>query len=253
MNTTHNFGWLRDLPDQRDYIFTAKLTNVKLPASVDLRANCPPVYDQGNLGSCTANAIGAHLDYDRKKQGETLITPSRLFIYYNERKAMNTVKSDSGASIRASVKTIVKQGACPEVDWHYDVLKFAKKPTAICYSTALQFEGLTYKRVLRSVTDMQTVLASGLPFVIGFTVYDSFESDATNKTGVMTMPAPTESVLGGHAVLVVGYTTRNGAPYWICRNSWGTGWGDKGYFYMPQQYLMDSKLSSDFWVLETVK
>lgn len=253
MNTPQRtFGWLRDLPDQRDYQFIPK-SNITLPVSVDLRPQMPAVYDQGQLGSCTANAIAAHLDFDRKLQNEKEITPSRLFIYYNERNAMNTVKSDSGASIRASIKAVVKFGAVPESEWPYDISKFTKRPLKALFTEAVNNEGVTYRRVLRTSNDMKSVLAGGLPFTIGFTVYDSFESSATSKTGVMTMPASSESVLGGHAVLVVGYTTKNGAPYWICRNSWGSSWGDNGYFYMPEQYLLDSKLSSDFWVLQTVK
>lgn len=253
MTVKHFFGWLPDLPDQRDFIYKPTLAIGTLPVSVDLRSSMPPVYDQGQLGSCTANSIAAHLDFDRKKQGETLITPSRLFIYYNERKDQHTTKSDAGSTIRESVKAVKKYGACPESEWPYVISKFASKPTAGSYTDALKFEALTYQKILRSVNDMMTCLANGLPFAIGFTVYDSFESDATAKTGIMTMPAASESVLGGHAVLVCGYIQINGQPYWIVRNSWGASWGDKGYFYMPQQYLLNSQLSSDFWVVQTVK
>lgn len=255
MNTNtqnHGFGWIKDLPDQRDYIYKVTAP-VQLPAEVDLRSKMPTVYDQGQLGSCTANAIAAHLDFDRQKQGESMITPSRLFIYYNERKDQNTVKSDSGASIRESVKTIVKMGACPESEWTYDINKFTKKPLKQCFTDAVKYEGLTYQKVLPNVTTMKQVLASGLPFTIGFTVYESFESDAVASNGIMPMPKSSEAVLGGHAVLVVGYTTKNGQNYWIVRNSWGADWGDKGYFYMPEQYLLNADLASDFWVLQTVK
>lgn len=252
MNTNHKYGWLPQLPDQRDYTFTVQ-KNTILPVNVDLRNSLPPVYDQGQLGSCTANAIAAHLDFDREKQGENFITPSRLFIYYNERKDQGTIKSDAGSTIRESVKAVVKYGAATEAEWPYDVSKFTKRPLRVVFTDALKYQGLTYRAVKRSAADMQGVLASGLPFVIGFTVYDSFESDAVAKSGILPMPAATESVLGGHAVLVCGYTTLNSQPYWIIRNSWGASWGDKGYFYMPQAYLLDSKLSSDFWVLQTVK
>lgn len=251
MNKTHAYGWVRELPDQRDFHFLA-LPTVNLPISVDLRPQMVPVYDQGQLGSCTANAIAAHLDFNRKKQGEPTINPSRLFIYYNERLAQNTIRSDSGATIRESVKAVVNYGACPETEVPYDISKFTKKPSKTAYSDAIKCKALQYMKVARDVIDMKTCLADGLPFVIGISVYDSFESSAVAKTGMMPMPTKKESVLGGHAVLVVGYKTINNEPYWIVRNSWGTAWGDKGYFYMPQAYLMDAGLSSDFWTLETV-
>jgi C1A family cysteine protease len=251
-NTIHKYGWVKDLPDQRDYIYKI-VTPVKLPPMVDLRSGLSPVYDQGELGSCTANAISAHLDFDRKKQGEQFISPSRLFIYYNERKDQGTVCSDSGATIRESIKTVVKAGACPEADWPYDTNQFTHKPTKQCYTDAVKYEGLTYQSIPRNVSIMQQCLAGGLPFVIGISVYDSFESSAVSKSGIVPMPANSEQLLGGHAVLVVGYTIKNKAPYWIVRNSWGESWGDKGYFYLPQKYLLDANLSSDFWVLQTVK
>lgn len=251
MTTTHAYGWLRDIPDQRDFIYAPSTAAV--PVSADLRSGLPPVYDQGQLGSCTANAIAAHLDFDRHKQGEAFITPSRLFIYYNERKDQGTTKSDAGSTIRESVKAVVKYGACQESLWPYIVSKFASKPTKPDYTAALKYEGLTYQSIARDANTMQACLASGLPFVIGFTVYESFESAAVAKNGIVPLPAASESVLGGHAVLVCGYTTINGQSYWIVRNSWGASWGDKGYFYMPQSYLLNSKLSSDFWVLQTVK
>lgn len=253
MNITHKYGWLRELPDQRDIQFTIAKTVTSLPISVDLRLNMPAVYDQGDLGSCTANAIAAHLDFDRWKQGEAFLAPSRLFIYYNERKDQGTVKSDAGSTIRESVKAVVKYGACSELDWPYVEAKFAKRPLKGTFTEAIQYQGLTYQAVKRDLNTMMNCLANGLPFVAGFTVYTSFESNSTAKTGIMTLPAASESVLGGHAILVVGYTNIKSQPYWIVRNSWGTDWGDKGYFYMPQSYLLNTKLSSDFWVLQTVK
>lgn len=249
---THTFGWKRDLPDIRDYKFVPQAT-VALPQSVDLRSNMPPIYDQGQLGSCTANAVAAHLDFERSKQGEAFITPSRLFIYYNERVIENTVDSDSGATIRDSIKSVVTYGAPHETTVPYVISKFAHKPSKTAYTQAIKYEALQYQSVAPSVTDMKTCLASGNPFVVGFTVYSSFESHAVASTGVMPMPSKSESVLGGHAVTVVGYKLIDSKPYWIARNSWGTGWGDKGYFYMPESYLTNNQLSGDFWTLTSVK
>lgn len=244
----HYFGWRPDLPDQRDLVY--KPSGTALPSLVDLRSGMPVVYNQGQLGSCTANAIAAHLDFNRHKQGEAFITPSRLFIYYNERVAEGTITSDSGATIRDSVKAVVSFGAPSEVVWPYKVSAYKVKPTTAAYSAGALDEAVQYQRVNRSQADLQTCLAEGYPFVIGISVYASFES--IGASGIMPMPQPKEQMLGGHALCVVGYKELSGKLYFIVRNSWGASWGDHGYFYMPAGYLLDSKLSSDFWTLRKV-
>lgn len=247
MSDQHSYGWLPDETDERDLVAKPDLS--RIPSTIDLRTHMPPIYDQGQLGSCTANAVAAALDYQRVHQAEPLINPSRLFIYYNERKDQKTVKEDSGATIRESVKAVKSYGACPEKEWPYQISKFTNKPSKQAYKDALDYEALLYQRVQRTTADIQAVLAGGDPVVIGINVYESFESSAVAKSGQVPMPAKGESLLGGHAVLVVGY--ENGK--WICRNSWGSDWGDRGYFYMPEEYLLDTKLSSDFWVITKTK
>jgi C1A family cysteine protease len=246
---SYKYGWKPDRPDFRDYIYELPSTQI-LPTSVDLRSNCPPVYDQGQLGSCTANAIAGALEYDQIKQRETPFTPSRLLIYYDERKMEGTINSDSGAAIRDGVKIVNQQGACPEAEWPYDISQFAVSPPAQCYVDAAKYKAVVYQRIPRSLSLMKSCLASGYPFVLGFTVYDSFESSQVAQTGVMPMPSPGESVLGGHAVLAVGYD--DSKQMWTVRNSWGSSWGAQGYFYMPYAYLLNSGLSSDFWTIRSV-
>jgi C1A family cysteine protease len=246
------YGWMRDLPDARDYLYAAPLDKFAtgLPANVDLRPQCPPVYDQGQLGSCTANGIAAAIEFDQRKQGNKEFVPSRLFIYYNERVIEGTVSQDSGAQIRDGVKVVAKLGAPPETDWPYNIAKFAQKPPAQAYTDALQDLATSYTRVTQNLAQMQGCLADGYPFVFGFTVYQSFESQAVAKTGIVPMPAPGESVLGGHCVVAVGYN--NPTRQFIVRNSWGTGWGLSGYFMMPYEYLISTNLASDFWTIRSV-
>ena len=154
------------------------------PASVDLRPQCPPVYDQGQLGSCTANAIAAAIQFERMKQQlAQIFTPSRLFIYYNERVIEHTVASDSGAQIRDGIKTVAQQGDCPETEWPYVITKFKTKPTQSCYADALKYKAVSYQRLTPALAQLKGCLASGYPFVFGFTVYESFESPQTAKTG----------------------------------------------------------------------
>jgi len=224
----------------------------KLPPSVDLRSQCPPtVYDQGQLGSCTANAIGGAFEFGLLKQGLPDFMPSRLFIYYNERVIEGTVGSDSGAMIRDGIKSVNKQGVCSEDDWKYDIERFTEKPPASCYQAALDKQALAYQRIPQTLNQLRGCLAHGFPFVFGFTVYESFESSEVARTGEAPLPSAGESVLGGHAVLAVGYDDATGR--FKIRNSWGPNWGDGGYFTLPYPYLTDRGLASDFWMISQVE
>lgn len=244
-----HYGYIPDQRDQRDLTYTPDL--MALPNEVDLRPQCPPVYDQGALGSCTSNAIAAAIEFDRKLQGLPDFVPSRLFIYYNERKMEGTIQSDAGASIRDGIKSVNKVGACPEDEWPYNIPMFTQEPTAQCYTDAKLHLALQYSRVSRQLGHMRQCLASGFGFVFGFTVYESFESSEVAQTGIVPMPSLDESVLGGHAVVAVGYD--NIAHQFIVRNSWGTGWGMGGYCLMPYAYLLNNNLSSDFWTIRVVE
>jgi C1A family cysteine protease len=246
------FGWVPDLPDHRDQLYAAPApTIMALPAKVDLRNQCPPVYDQGQLGSCTGNAIaGAHQFDQMKEAANKAFAPSRLFIYYNERVIEGTVASDSGAQIRDGIKSVGQSGVCPETEWQYDITKFAVKPPPQSYTDAAKNKAIQYQRVARNLSQMKGCLAAGFPFVFGFTVYESFESPQVAQTGIVPMPAPKESVVGGHAVMAAGYD--DSQQSFIVRNSWGTGWGLKGYFMMPYAYLLDANLSDDFWTIRLV-
>jgi C1A family cysteine protease len=246
------YGWIPDLPDHRDHLFAATPEMLgNLPPAVDLRAACPAVYDQGDLGSCTANAIAGAIQFEQIKQAlATTFEPSRLFIYYNERAIEGTVDSDSGAMIRDGIKSVAAQGAPPETDWPYDVAQFAVQPPPSAYADAAAHKLLQYQRVWPRLNQFKSCLAAGFPFVFGFTVYESFESDTVTATGVVPMPSALESALGGHAVMAVGYD--DSQTRLIVRNSWGSGWGQAGYFTMPYAYVLDSDLASDFWTLRSV-
>ena len=164
----HSYGWVPDIPDQRDIPYTAPLnTLVKLPAFVDLRDGFPTPYDQGNLGSCTANALAGLMQFVQKKEGMADFTPSRLFIYYEERKREHTITSDSGAMLRDGMKVLHTVGAPPETLWPYDITKFTVLPPAKAYATASGDEALQYKRVYRTLNQFRGCLAEGYPFTVG--------------------------------------------------------------------------------------
>ena len=252
------YGWKPSLPNAHKPIFAARIAPAKLAPFVDMRSQCPAPYNQQQLGSCTANAAAGALEFDQIKQKLPIFMPSRLFIYYNERVAEGTVSSDSGASLSESVQALATYGAPPETLWPYNANQFTVKPPANAYTVGAKNKAITYSSVNQDLNSIQSCLASGYPMLLGFTVYDSFESAAVASNGIVPMPAATEEVLGGHAVLAVGYnagsTTVNGAPprTFIVRNSWGPYWGAKGYFYMPFEYLLDPNLSDDFWQINHV-
>ncbi|MEI8075167.1 MAG: C1 family peptidase [Bacteroidota bacterium] len=247
----YSFGWLPDLPDHRDLLYSAPMLVMrKLPAKVDLRAKCPPVYDQGALGSCTANALGGAFQFGQKKQLIPNFIPSRLFIYYNERVLINTILSDSGAYIRDGIKTMNTEGVCNEKDWPYIIPQFTAKPPAALYKKAATNQVLSYMRLNNaSLVQLQSCLAEGFPFVFGFTVFESFQS--IGKNGIMPMPKPSEKRLGGHAVMAVGYDDNK--KVFLVRNSWSNVWGDQGYFYMPYAYTTDTNRADDFWTIRLVE
>jgi C1A family cysteine protease len=162
-----------------------------------------------------------------------------------------TIGSDSGAQIRDGIKSVGKQGDCPEKLWPYDIAKFEQKPNSTCYSNAVKHKAVLYQRVTQSMNQMKGCLASGYPFVFGFAVYESFMTPAVARSGHAPMPSPSEKQEGGHAVMAIGYDDAN--HWFIVRNSWGTAWGMKGYFTLPYAYVSDDNLADDFWTIRVVR
>ena len=247
--TNFFYGWVRDLPDHRDFHYVPHRKHLRAPPSrVDLRKNCPPIYNQGKLNSCTANAIAAAVQFDRMKQSRPgVFRPSRLFIYYNARAIERSIDYDNGAQIRNGIKSVAKRGVCHERLWPYRIRKFRQKPSGKCYVEAAKQPALIYHRVDRTVAHMKACLASGYPFVVGLSVFESFESKKVRGSGHVPMPVLYEQSRGGHAVLAVGYEDTQ--QRFIVRNSWGRKWGMCGYFTLPYDYLANHNLSQDLWTI----
>jgi C1A family cysteine protease len=218
----------------------------KLPVFTDLRVKMPPIYNQGDLGSCTANALCAVIGCDSPE-----IIGSRLFLYYNERKLENDIPDDVGATLSDGIKCLQIYGICQETLWTYDISKFAVKPSDACYTQSGLHKVLKANNIQNDLISMKTSLANGLPFVVGIMIYESFESDKVTSSGIVPMPnIETEQLFGGHAVVCVGYNDTK--QMWLMRNSWGTEWGLNGYFYLPYEYLIGD-LATDLWNISSIQ
>lgn len=246
------YGWVPDLPDYRDHRYAVPAhVAANLPPSVDLRQQLPAgLYDQGDLGSCTANAIGVAIEAARIAIGAQTSIPSRLFIYYNERRIERTIDSDAGAMIRDGIKTVAKQGVCDETLWPYNIDQFTLCPPEQAYTAALAHRVTAYQRISSDLNSMRGALAAGHGFVIGFTVYNSFESTRVANTGVVNLPTAREKALGGHAVYTCGYD--DVSQRFLVRNSWGPEWGLDGYFTVPYAYWSNPALAGDRWAITAI-
>ncbi len=250
--TPRGYGYIPDAKDHRDVRYAAPAHVVhSLPAKVDIRQQLPPVYDQGSIGSCTAQSVCAAFQYCQKKEKLFTFTPSRLFTYYVTRDIEGTTDQDSGAMIRDAIKSVNKFGICPESIWPYNPDKFTAKPTVTCYDTASRHTAVSYSQVAQDLNQIKGCLADSYPVVFGMTVYDSFESQEVANTGVLQLPGSDEKQLGGHAVLIAGYD--DAQQRFIIRNSWGSDWGMNGYFTMPYDYILNPDLATDFWTVRIVR
>jgi C1A family cysteine protease len=252
-------GRIKDSLDPRDHIKRYSVHMApRLPSSVNLSKFASKIEDQLTLGSCTAQSVVSLLEYNDNRFGKEpgYKDCSRLYQYYNTRRLENTVEFDSGASIRNAVKAAAKFGTCPESYWSYDISKYKFLPPQRCYKYGMSHRITSYERIDDTIPGtidrLRLSLASGHPVVFGFEVFQQFMSDEMAESGRLKMPNPTETPLGGHAVVLMGYddTTHNGLFY--VRNSWGENWGLKGYFHMPYEFVGNSAYCSDFWTISSV-
>jgi C1A family cysteine protease len=275
-------GWLPDHPSIRDYtpanqkvepLFSKVGLHISQPSSKaekssrptkadTIRKYCSPVEDQGTLGSCTAQAGVAMVEYFERRAFGRHIDASRLFLYKVTRNLLR-LRGDTGAYLRSTMGALTLFGVPPEEYWEYNISQFDREPPAFCYAFASNYQTIKYVRLDTPNTTKQSLLlsikdslAKGLPSMFGFTVYESIEQASTN--GNIPFPCDTERVSGGHAVMAVGYDDNvkiknNGCGEVttgaiLIRNSWGTSWGNEGYGYLPYEYILQD-LALDWWTI----
>lgn len=252
-----NFGWIPDLPDPRDRVlFSAGApAEINLPDKVDLTQNHSfAVMDQGNLGSCVAHALASAIEYAQHMRPNDPNVPdfleedrkfpvSRLFLYYEARTAIGMETIDSGCYIRDALKAAYNVGAPRESGWKYVEPKYSQKPPRRSYKSAPYHKISSYRSVGVNVQEVKAALASGLPVIIGVSVFNSFFYSG----GDIPLPSMNDEYLGGHAVLLVGYD--DSAKRFKFLNSWGTSWGHAGYGTLPYAYVGNPRLGGDYWVM----
>lgn len=244
----HRYGWKPSLPGVLAQM--ADTTTLPVKPEVDPRLHMPPVFDQGQLGSCTANATCAAFQYDAWLDGHHIGPLSRLWVYWQERRIEGSLaQGDVGAYGSDAFLAAATVGVPAETDWPYNVAKFnPKNPPAKAVADAHKHY-LLHKPthvVPQTQTSIKQVLSNRQTVAFGFTVYASFEDDASWSHGRMPMPSQAEQVLGGHEVLLVGYL-KSAPGYFLVRNSWGADWQSLGgYFLFPASVLLNRNVCSDF-------
>lgn len=258
-NLERKLGWIPDLPDNRDYSFTTIKNKNNLlnknkafssPAEYLLNISTfSPIEDQGNLGSCTANAAAGIVEYMERKASSRHVDVSRIFLYKVTRNLMR-VTGDTGAYLRDTIRALRLFGSPPEPFYPYNIANFDKEPTAYHYALAANYKSINYFRVDLPTLGVTDILASckdklvrGYPLMFGFTCFESLYSPAADA-GNIPFPNANEAVIGGHAVTMVGYSDIKGA--FRIRNSWGKGWGEQGYGWLPYKYVLEG-LVEDIW------
>ncbi len=282
------FGWLPDYPDFRDYTISnnkisekslnagvkesvaqmAKKSGIdresKIPENIDLRQWCSPIEDQGELGSCTANAGIGLVEYFENRSHNNYIDGSRLFLYKTTRNLLQK-KGDYGAYIRTTIMALVLFGVVPEKYWKYDIDKFDNEPDAFCYAFAQNYKTIQYFRLdlpknntpQKILKQIKITLAAKIPAVFGFSVYSTIY-DANKNKGKIPFPCDKDKFEGGHAVMAVGYddslsiinplNKQETIGAILIRNSWGSNWGDEGYGWLPYEYIIKG-LAIDWWTI----
>jgi C1A family cysteine protease len=202
------------------------------------------------LNSCSANAIAAAIWITERRHNRKASSPSRLFIYYNERAKEGEISINGTVELGDGCQSVARTGTCSERMWPYNVRRFRRRPPAECYTAAAQHRPIWYGRIEQALDDLKGCLAEGFPFTGAFAVYESFLTREVKRTGIVPLPVPHDRHIGGHAMLVVGYDDRR--QVFIVRNSWGREWGIRGYGYLPYKYVLDPAHAWDFWTVRRV-
>jgi C1A family cysteine protease len=229
----HATGWIPNKTKLRKNVYQPMLETLStsLPASIDLRPQdtAVPIYNQGSLNSCTANALAAAYAFTLQSQGNTVFNPSRMFIYYNQTVIENSVGQNQGASIEDGVAALNCAGVCPESDWSYNQSSSAT-PSQNAQTAASSSQSIATSSIysVSDTTPILQALSEGQPIVFGLAIDQTAFEKAPG--GVISMPL---NLTGLHAVMAVGYDSN----HLIFRNSWGSNWGDKGYGYLPLSYI----------------
>ncbi|MGG1555015.1 C1 family peptidase [Paenibacillus ferrarius] len=236
-----------DKLDNRDFLFKASVG--EFPREVDLRSkDIMEIFNQLSLGACGLFAITQFMMYRMKQDTPShyYFYLSQLYLYWKTRELEGTIGWDSGISLRDGLKIAQQVGVCRQSFFPYDINKFKDKPTPEAEADAANYKVKEYHRIM-TVAQYKSALSEGNPVIMGIEIYDSFTGGEVERTGIVPLPDRNkESFNGYHGILGMGYKLIGNSEYMICRNSWGPVWGDKGYFYLPMDFI--GRHVTDMWV-----
>lgn len=260
---TFNFGWKKDElseeqrrknPQKYGFMTAVYHPNLEAIRKVDLLPFLPAVYDQGNIASCTANALITAFQCQAKKLAIRTPPLSRLFLYFEERVREGHVENDDGAMIKTGVDILRDVGVSQEDFWPYNPEKLRIKPEDKCYDDAKKRIVVHAGAVKQGLNDLKQCLLDGHCIVFGFMVYPSFLTLEVAKTGMVPTPDPNkEQPIGGHAVMIYGFDDTLAGGSFMVRNSWGSDWAIGGNCFMKYDHILSKGFADDFWAIKLVK
>ena len=236
INFNNNVTTIKNLPN----------INLTDNSSIDLRNKFPQVYDQGKIGSCTANALCSIFEYDTDS-----FKGSRLFLYYNERLLINETDKDNGGYLSDGILTLKNYGICEEKYWPYIIENIFNKPSEEAYEKAKKNYIIEAISIENELEIIKYWLNKNEPIALGIAIYSNFVNFSSARNGKIGLPTIDDKFIGGHAVILCGYN--DNTKEFILRNSWGSYWGENGYFYLPYSYITNKDLCGDLWIITKIK
>lgn len=259
MNRVYNYKFQNH--DERDYIFKPpkeihNLSSIDPKNPLSAKQSLPqkyfitdnplyksPILDQEYLGSCVANSVKSMMF--TVSTGKVDLSRLQLYMCFREIDG-SSLTEDTGGTVRGAMKAVAQYGVCQESIWPYIISKFARLAPSKAFTSTYKLNNFVYTSIKQDLEIIKSSLTLNLPIVLGIMIYSSFETPFVDKYGIIPIPdTKKERILGGHCILLVGYD--DSKSYFKFQNSWGTNWGDSGYGYIPYQYILNTRLSSDLW------
>lgn len=244
-NKIRFYGWKKGSNKTKALLYSPAKHILPLPSYVDLQPKCPFIYDQEDLRKCAGNTSSGLTQYLMRKHEYVDWMPSQLALYYWNRMQKGNTSENNDDSLQDAMNSLIKFGVPHESLWKYEPKNFTIKPEKAVWSDGYWHSVKIGLSVEQNIETIKSCVAEGSPIIFGMMVYSYFESPEMKKNGILKMPTSNDKILGGHAVMAVGYDDHT--KMIKIRNSWGGKWGKNGYFFMPYDYILNPYYCDDFW------